>query len=129
MRRASMILVAMLSIASPVASCAGMPAPSGATPLALRTDGFRVGGCATAALTPFAIGHEDDRVTFTDTGTHAPVSIAWPSGFSAWLVDGRAVLYDRFGAVVGREGDVVEEIGGSADSVTFHVCSIGSRNY
>jgi hypothetical protein len=106
-----------------------MPAPSGATPLALQTDGFRFGGCATAALTPFTIRHEGDHIIFTDTGTHASVSIAWPNGFSAWLIDGTAVLYDRYGAVVGREGDVVQDIGGSADSVAFHVCSIGSRDY
>jgi hypothetical protein len=84
--------------------------------------------CDLSALAPVRIDRDGDDMVFVgDTG--ARVSIIWPLGFAAWLEYGEAVLYARDGSVVGREGDVLDTIGGAAGDDGFHVCKVGVRTY
>ena len=46
------------------------------------------------------------------------------SGFAAWRVEGRAVVADPWGNVVGRDGDVLDSLGGGGDD-PFHICPFG----
>lgn len=100
------------------------------TRLALQTETVSRGGaCDGAAMAPVRIQHDGDAAVFVDVGTHQEVSVIWPFGFAAWLEFGAAVLYARDGEVVGREGAVLDTIGGSAADDGFHVCQIGVRTY
>ena len=100
-----------------------------ATRLVLRTEtGSRGGACDSATLVPVRIAHDGDAMIFVD-GTGAHLSVIWPFGFAAWLEYGRAVLYARDGSVVGREGGVLDTIGGSPGADGFHVCQVGVRTY
>jgi hypothetical protein len=116
-----------LAIALILAGCATDPR---ATRLHIETR--PASGAATAcelgALAPVRIERDGEEVVFVD-GTGARVSISWPFGFAAWLEYGRAVLYARDGSVVGREGDVLDTIGGGAAADGFHVCQVGVRTY
>lgn len=100
------------------------------TPLSLATYP-RSGGCRQAALLPVSIGREGDEIVFVSVAAPGrKVSVAWPDGFSARLVDGVAELVDPNGIIVGREGDRLDNLGGgSDDSGRFNVCSIGSVTY
>ncbi|HEX5452016.1 MAG TPA: hypothetical protein VFW86_06455 [Candidatus Limnocylindrales bacterium] len=53
-----------------------------------------------------------------------PVDLAWPRGFSAWLLGGRVSLVAPDGSVVGRDGDVISGLNGSSQ-----VCAIGATIY
>ena len=56
--------------------------------------------------------------------------IVWPRGFSARLIDGRGELIAPDGTVIGRDGDVLDHMGGSGPSPdAFHVCDVGPVNY
>jgi hypothetical protein len=88
----------------------------------------RTGACDLAALAPVQMKREGDVVVFVD-GTGTSVSVIWPLGFAAWLEYGDAVLYASDGSVVGREGDILDTIGGSAGADGFHVCKVGVRTY
>jgi hypothetical protein len=114
---------------------AGLIAACGSTmpgePLALRTAGFQLGlgGCASAALSPFRIERSGSEMVFTqpDVGR---IDVVWPFGFQARLVDGKGVLYASDRTTIGIEGDVLSDVGGSgAFGDGFFVCSIGSREY
>jgi hypothetical protein len=54
------------------------------------------------------------------------VKLVWPSGFAAWRIGGQSVLADPWGHIVGRDGDVLDSLGGgmSTDDA-FHVCPFG----
>ncbi len=53
-------------------------------------------------------------------------NVVWPAGFGAWRGDGGAVLADPWGGIVGREGDIVEGLGGGAgNDSAFHICPFG----
>jgi hypothetical protein len=82
--------------------------------------------CLAAALAPARIGVEGDALVLVPEAGGAPIDVVWPSGWAAWIRDGRAELVDRNGSLVGREGDIVDGFGGGtgADSA-FHVCAIG----
>lgn len=47
---------------------------------------------------------------------------------AAWRVGGRSVVADPWGNIVGRDGDVLEGLGGGsgADDV-FHICPFGIK--
>jgi hypothetical protein len=81
--------------------------------------------CDQAHLGPVVVGHDGDRITFTSVGTHGDVSLIWPHGFAARLVDSKAELVDSAGAVIAREGDTLSYLGGGGDEV----CSIGLHMY
>jgi hypothetical protein len=68
-------------------------------------------------------------VVFIDVATGQPRTMIWPFGFAAWLEFGTAVLYASDGSVVGREGDLLNTIGGAADEAGFQVCAVGARTY
>lgn len=69
-------------------------------------------------------------MVFVEVGTEARRSIVWPFGFAAWLERGVAVLYASDGSIVGREGDVLDNIGGAAIAGEgFRVCAVGVRTY
>lgn len=105
----------------------GPALPAGATRLTLATEPphpLPAFGCTTAALAPVRITVEGDAMVFIPEAGGEPADIVWPSGWAAWIRDGRAELVDRNGTVVGREGDV---IGGFAGGLTgsddaYHVC-------
>jgi hypothetical protein len=89
------------------------------------------GGCMAAGEAPVVISHVGAAMTTTEVGTGLKVTLLWPSGFTAWLVDGEAVLLASDGAEVAREGGpAIEDIGGglSADGL-FHVCAIVMKTY
>jgi hypothetical protein len=49
------------------------------------------------------------------------MSVRWPWGWSAVLLDGRAALYDEHGQVVAHEGDAMQ-IGGSTNGDSWSMC-------
>jgi len=57
------------------------------------------------------------------------VSVVWPHGFSARLLDGQAQLVAPDGTIVAREGDVLSDLGGAEEANGFGVCSIGEKTY
>lgn len=101
--------------------------------LAIETRAFNVapGSCPTGLAAPFRIERDRSELVFVDVGSRQRLSIAWPFGFAAWVENGRAVLYASDGMVVGREGDILDNIGGGStpggDGIL--VCAIGVRNY
>jgi hypothetical protein len=118
-----------MALALAVAACSTDPR---ATRLVLRTAeaGAIAGACDAAATTPFRIERDGEEMVFVDPTTAARRSIIWPFGFAAWVEFGRAVLYARDGTVVGREGDVLDNIGGSdVEDEGFRVCAVGGRTY
>ncbi len=86
-------------------------------------------GCDGGAATPVRIERDGDELVFVDVGSGQRQAMIWPFGFAAWQEFGRAVLYASDGTVVGREGDVLDNIGGSGDAEGFRVCSVGARTY
>ncbi len=56
-------------------------------------------------------------VAFASTYNGAPMAIVWPRGFSARLVDGRAVLLAPDGTILARDGDVLDRLSGAGDEV------------
>lgn len=105
--------------------------PEGAR-LGLRTADPQVGltTCPAAAATRFRIERVGSEMVFVDVGTDQQRSLIWPFGFAAWVEFDRAVLYARDGTVVGREGEVLDKIGGAeVEAGDFRVCSVGARTY
>ena len=86
------------------------------------------GACSFDLAAPFRIARDDEAMVFDDVATGERRYVVWPDGFAAWLEFGEAVLYASDGSVVGREGAVLDNIGG-AEGAGFHVCSIGVRTY
>ena len=124
-----MRLVLAAALALSLAACGSDPA---GIRLGLQNDGFDAppAGCQHAAAAPFRIERDGENMVFVEVGTEARRSIVWPFGFAAWLERGVAVLYASDGSVVGREGDVLENIGGAAIAGEgFHVCAVGVRTY
>lgn len=106
----------------------GPALPPGATRLHITTE--RPGltfGCAAAALADVRVEASADELIVVAVASGNPVKVVWPAGFGAWRLDGRAVLADSGGRVVGREGDVLPTLGGGSgtDDGAFHVCPFG----
>lgn len=105
----------------------GPALPAGATRLHITAEepNFSL-GCAAAALSPVRVAASGDELTLVSVESGDTVRVVWPSGFAAWRVGGRSVLADPWGSVVGRDGDVLDSLGGGlgADDV-FHICPFG----
>lgn len=119
----------LLAVAVSLGACSTDPE---GTRLGLRTAAFQLGltTCPGAAATSFRIERDGGEMVFVDVETDEVRSMTWPFGFAAWLEFDVAVLYASDGTVVGREGDVVDNIGGAGvEGEGFHVCSVGARTY
>jgi hypothetical protein len=102
------------------------------TRLTIRTAGFQVapGSCPTGLAAPMRIERAGEEMIFVDVASGARLSVTWPFGFAAWVEHGIAVLYATDGSVVGREGDVLDNIGGgTAEDGGIRVCAVGVRTY
>jgi hypothetical protein len=105
----------------------GPALPAGATRLHITTESPSLPFvCAAAALSPARVSTSGDELILVAAETGNPINVVWPSGFAAWRLDGRAVLADPWGHVVGREGDVLDGLGGGLGlGDDFHVCPFG----
>jgi len=105
----------------------GPALPAGATRLHIATEPPNLNmSCAAAALVPVRVATSGDELILVTVGTGESVRVVWPSGFGAWRVDGRAVVADPWGRVVGREGDVLDSLGGGlGPDDAFHICPFG----
>lgn len=108
----------------------GPSLPPGATALTIETQPAQLVptlGCRTARLLPVRLGTVGDALVVVSVETGDAVRVIWPSGWKAWRIDGAAVLVDYAGTVVGREGDVLDDLGGGlGDDGAFRVCIVGA---
>lgn len=128
------ILIVVVSVAALLAASwlltpREVPLPAGATALKLETQHPPVFpimlGCPLALLSPVTVSHDRVAMAFLSEATKTAVKIAWPSGWSARLVGGKAELVKPDAVVFAREGDLIRNrlVGGRADDGTFLVCS------
>jgi hypothetical protein len=107
----------------------GPSVPAGATPLALTTAPAHLlptMACPLALLAPARVAVAGDSLVLVPEAGGDPIKVVWPTGWTAWRLDGRAELVSRDGTVVGREGEVISGFGGGSGSGdAFHVCEIG----
>jgi hypothetical protein len=105
----------------------GPALPAGATRLHIKTEAPRLTfGCAAALLSPVRVEASGDELVVVSVESGERANIVWPAGFAAWRADGRAVLADSWGKVVGRDGDVLDSLsGGLGLGDDFHVCPFG----
>lgn len=105
----------------------GPALPAGATRLQIATEGPSLQlACHTALLSPVRIATNGDALVLVSVESEETIPVVWPSGFAAWRMDGRAVLAGPYGNIIGREGDVLEHLGGGTGvDDTFHICGMG----
>jgi hypothetical protein len=105
----------------------GPALPDGGSRLHLEAAGPNVSlSCATAALSPVHVSTSGDELVLVSVESGQLVRVVWPAGFAAWRVDGRAVVADPWGSVVGRDGDVLDSLGGGLGSNdAFYICPFG----
>jgi hypothetical protein len=78
-------------------------------------------------LSPARIAVAGGALVLVAQPSGTPLDVVWPSGWAAWTADGRAVLVTRDGALVGRQGDLIQGFaGGVGVDDAFHVCDLGS---
>jgi hypothetical protein len=105
----------------------GPALPAGATRLNIATEGPNLSfGCAAAALLPVRVATSGDELVLVAAASGETVRVVWPSGFAAWRKDGRAVVADPWGSVIGRDEDVLDSLGGGLGvDDAFHICPFG----
>jgi hypothetical protein len=104
----------------------GPALPAGATRLHITTDSSPRFGCMAALMLPVRITGSEDELTLVSVASGEPAPVVWPSGYAAWRIGGRAVLAGPYGNVIGREGDVLDRLGGGlGPDDAFHVCGAG----
>ena len=124
-------VVLLLAVALSLGACSTDPE---GTRLLMRMETGQAqhspGSCTVDRIPPFRIERDGTLMVFTDVWTDDRLSIIWPFGFAAWLEFDVAVLYARDGTVVGREGDILENIGAQdVDGGAYRVYCVGIRNY
>jgi hypothetical protein len=104
------------------------PLPPGAARLDLRTQPSTLWpppglGCPAVLVLPLRVELVEGAIAFSVVDDGARVSVSWPAGFSARLLDGRAELVTPDGEVLARDGDVISNLAGSAaDNGDILVC-------
>jgi hypothetical protein len=128
-----MIRVLALLLAVAIAGCTGEVPAGGAltidTAPAFSPQPGVAEVCDQALLEPLVVGRTGDRLTFTGATSGKAATVIWPHGFTARVIDGKGVLMDPSGTVIGRESDTLTDLGGGGRSNGFAVCSIGSHIY
>ncbi len=100
------------------------PLPPGATAIALQTapPGGPVAGvpqtCAMALSEAVRITRGPAGAGAVSADSGAPVPLAWPRGFSARLIGGRAEIVSPGGDVIARDGDILVGLNGPV------ICSV-----
>ncbi len=121
-----LVLVAAVALRLlPLVTGPGLPA--GAVRLEIATERPNMNrGCVLALLAPVRVQELSGALTLVSIETGQPIQVVWPSGFGAWRVDGRAVVADPWGSVVGRDGDILDSLsGGVGLDDAFHICPFG----
>lgn len=105
----------------------GPALPAGATRLLIATESPNFSlGCTTALLSPVRVAASGDDLVLISVASGETVRVVWPSGFAAWRIGGRAEVADPWGGVVGREGDVLDSLGGGLGvDDAFRICPFG----
>jgi len=121
----AIVLAAVALRAVPMVT--GPALPDGATRLHIATERPNINlGCATALLAPVRVATSGDELTLVSVESGSTIDVVWPSGFGAWRVGGTSVVADPWGSVVGREGDVLDSLGGGTGvDDAFHICPLG----
>lgn len=136
MSRRSRVLIAIAATVVIVLGAVGLrvlplltgPAlPEGATRLHITTEPPNLSlGCAAVLLAPARVAMAGDELILVSVESGDTLRVVWPSGFAAWRVGGRAVLADPWGGIVGRDGDVLDSLGGGLGlEDDFHICPFG----
>ena len=105
----------------------GPALPAGATRLHIATERPNLSlGCATALLAPVRVATSGEELILVSVASGGPINVVWPSGFAAWKAGGTSVVADPWGSVVGRDGDVLDSLGGGIGvDDAFHICPLG----
>jgi hypothetical protein len=105
----------------------GPALPAVATRLHISTEPLNLSGsCMAALLAPVRVATSGDELILISVESDDTMRVVWPSGFAAWRVGGRSVLADPWGSVVGRDGDVLDSLGGGlGGDDAFHICPFG----
>ena len=105
----------------------GPAVPAGATRLSITTEapGLTL-GCPAALLAPVRVSTDGDALVLVNVDFGELVPVVWPAGFGAWRQDGRAAVVEPWGGIIGREGDVLDQLGGGLGAGdVFHICPLG----
>jgi hypothetical protein len=133
--------VGVVAVAAIVLVTMARPSPqltklaAGAEPLGLLIQpnpalSVQPGGCPTAQIQPVRVARSGSSLIFVSADDGAVERLAWPSGFSARLVDGRGELVTPAGSVFAKEGDVLSQlIGSAADNGDLLVCFASAAEY
>ena len=75
-------------------------------------------------MAPIRVERDGGAMVFTRVDIGERLSVVWPSGYSARLLNGRAELVAPDGSVLARERDVISNLGGggSADNGDILLC-------